>query len=480
MSKRNKKLGLIIPYRNRSEHFRQFRFKVPKYLENKKIPYEIIFVDQDNAKLFNRGMLLNIGFKEAKKLECDYVVFHDVDMFPINVDYSYSDVPLHLATSFQDRNGMNKEIFDEYFGGVTLFPMRDFQNINGYSNKYWGWGYEDTDLLYRCIKKDIELDTLKIKNVGESGKQNLFFNGENSYVEGKNTIKLHNNVSIFVSFYSEDLTCDYKKDRDDFTIFSIPGYDFSISYNSFSRYNFCTFDTEKNVLFVNSKIRPTYKTNMMVILNNTEKIIRVYQDGKFIGQTVKFERLHSYIKEKNFYLGVGNPNRNEPDQKQYPNFYKGYIDSFIVFNSALLEYEVEEICNVPTLYKSDLYEKYKHNLEVYYDTTEIQDYKLIDLSGNLNSGRIVNCEIVNLEFNDFIELKVPHRRESVFNLLYHEENGFDNNKWKSEFTRYNQLRFHNEVKNNEDLINTDGLRDLEFLEHGKSHTDQITYINVGL
>ena len=61
--------------------------------QNKNIQYQLIIVEQDDAKLFNRGMLLNIGFKEAKRLKCDYVVFHDIDMIPMSPDIyeKYSD-----------------------------------------------------------------------------------------------------------------------------------------------------------------------------------------------------------------------------------------------------------------------------------------------------------------------------------------------------------------------------------------------------
>ena len=63
-----------------------FLKKMNQYLSARKMNYEIIVVHQDDAKLFNRGTLLNIGFKYAENLNCDYVVFHDVDMLPLNVE----------------------------------------------------------------------------------------------------------------------------------------------------------------------------------------------------------------------------------------------------------------------------------------------------------------------------------------------------------------------------------------------------------
>ena len=229
----DKKLGIIVPYRAREIHLETFKKKMTQYLNARKMNYEIIVVHQDDAKLFNRGMLLNIGFKIAESYECDYVVFHDVDMIPLIVDYSYSDIPLHLATDFKGSEGEPKrELFEEYFGGVTLFPMEDFRKIDGYSNKYWGWGFEDTDLLHRCRKNDIKLDTWKIKNTGSNGLA-LKFNGHNAYVKGINKFNLNNNLTIFVSFYPDDFICNHEKDSDDFSIFSIPGYDTSISFNSF-------------------------------------------------------------------------------------------------------------------------------------------------------------------------------------------------------------------------------------------------------
>ena len=214
----NKKIGIIVPYRDRENHLNIFLKRITRYLKNSDIDYEIIIVNQDNGKLFNRGMLLNIGFKYAEELKCDYVVFHDVDMIPANVDYSYDDKPIHLATEINDAktHKTSKETFDEYFGGVTLFPVEDFKKINGYSNKYWGWGYEDTDLLLRCKKKEINLNTLKLKNSGASGTA-LKLNGLDAYVRVKNTINFNQNLTIFISFFPEELTLDHEKRSEEHT-----------------------------------------------------------------------------------------------------------------------------------------------------------------------------------------------------------------------------------------------------------------------
>lgn len=469
----NKKLGVVVPFRNRYDQIGIFMEKMREHLDKNDIPFEFIFIKQDDAKLFNRGMLLNIGFKQAQKLECDYVVFHDIDMIPIDVDYSYSDHPVHLATNFKDDE---RVLFDTYFGGVTLFPMNDFKRINGYSNKYWGWGYEDDDLLLRCIKHDIELDTLKLNNQSPNGKA-LRFNGVDSYVKGINDFRMNQNISFFVSFYPDDIICDHTKDSDDFNVFTIPGYDFAISYNSFSRYNFVTFDRKQNVLYVNSKIKKNYKTNIGVTVDNVNKLIKVYQDGELIGEIDSFDNLHQYNKEPFFYLGVGDPNR-EINQK----YFKGYIDYFIAFSDVIDEKEVMEISKNKYGSLMQNFGDYKSAdlITLYYDARYVREYRLMDLSGNNNRGEIVNCEIVDLELPKYNEIKIPHRRNSLFESLPHEENGFVENKWKEQCTRWNQLRFINEVSTNHELLYGDGLSDLEYIEHGKINEGNITHVNVGI
>ena len=467
------KLGVIVPYRNRFDQLVLFKEKIVEYLKNQKIDFEIIVIEQDDAKLFNRGMLLNIGYQHAKELGCDYVVFHDVDMLPVNVDYSYSDIPLHLSTNFTTLSSKQKRIvFDEYFGGVTLFPCKVFEEIDGYSNKYWGWGYEDDDLLFRCKEKFVKLDEVKIKNLNKD-KKALEFNGINSYVKSKNIIDFNSSFTIFVSFYPKPPEFNHLKQSDEYTIFSIPGYDFAIAYTSFRRYNFCTFDSKLNALYINSNIKPNYKTNMVIVFDANDKIFKLYQDGKFLGQTEPYKRLYPYKNKPHFYLGVG-----KPDREIIPNYFKGFIDSFAYYDTLLSDKEVKEISKTKKLLKELNSGK---NLKTYYDANYIENYMLKDLSKNNNDGEIIGCAIVDMEIDSYTKMKIPYRRKSLFQLLPHEENGFLGNKWKDQATRWNQLRFQNEVRTHISLINNDGLSTLEYYIHGiNKYDNNITQINVAI
>lgn len=472
-----KKLGIIVPYRNRPEQLEIFSDWMVDYLDKGGYNYEIFIVDQDEEKQFNRGALLNIGFKFAKDAKCDYVCFHDIDMLPHDVDYSYSDKPLHLATDFILEEGEKKrEVFEEYFGGVTLFPVDDFIKINGYSNKYWGWGYEDTELLFRCRINNIPLKELEIKNYGRPGDA-LEFNGVNSYVKGKNIFNLNHNCTFFISFNPSGFVFDHKKESDTYTVFSIPGWDFAIFCNSFFRYSFCAFDTDLKPYYVNTEIKPQYKTNIVVTVNANDKIISFYQDGELVGTTTGYKKLYNYKKDPNFYLGAGNPNRWESE-----NFFSGTIDAFAYYDDILSETVIKDISTNERYHINQRFGSYipDDSLKLCYDAHFITDYKLHDLSGNDNHGEIFNCKIHRHRYPEYTEVKVPHRRKSVFKSLPHEENGFIDNKWKDQATRWNQLWYHNEVLLNPDATKEDGLSDLKFKTHKIVKNNKITQIYIGL
>ena len=59
------RLGIVIPYRNRYSQLYEFKTAIKEYLRKTDIDYRLIIVEQDDAKLFNRGKLLNIGIQKA-------------------------------------------------------------------------------------------------------------------------------------------------------------------------------------------------------------------------------------------------------------------------------------------------------------------------------------------------------------------------------------------------------------------------------
>lgn len=163
----NNTLCIVIPFRNRDEHLDQFIPHMKNFLLKKKISFKIVVVEQADSKPFNRGKLLNIGFKETMGQHGNYC-FHDVDMLPLeNADYSFVSTPTHLASMVEqffwnlpyiDKVG---RFYTEYFGGVTLYDAISFEKVNGFSNDYWGWGCEDDDLRNRTAERGIKIDRRK-------------------------------------------------------------------------------------------------------------------------------------------------------------------------------------------------------------------------------------------------------------------------------------------------------------------------------
>jgi N-terminal domain of galactosyltransferase/N-terminal region of glycosyl transferase group 7 len=144
-----KRLAIVVPYRDRAENLSQFVPHIRSYFERDKldrlIPYRVHVVEQLGAQPFNSGYLRNVGFHIAAG-SSDYTVFHDVDYAPIWADYSYTEKPYRLIW----HGLVLREDYDTFFGGVVGFPNEQFVAVNGYSNEYWGWGAEDKELMLRC------------------------------------------------------------------------------------------------------------------------------------------------------------------------------------------------------------------------------------------------------------------------------------------------------------------------------------------
>lgn len=151
-----KDVCIIVPYRNREEHLKEFAPYIHQFLEKEGLTHDLLIVEQTDKKPFNRAKLLNVGFDYSKSKYKNYV-FHDVDMLPIANKASYEAVstPTHYA-AIVEQFGWSLA-YQNYVGGVTAFDEESFTKINGFCNEYWGWGAEDDDLFHRCVANGVQI-----------------------------------------------------------------------------------------------------------------------------------------------------------------------------------------------------------------------------------------------------------------------------------------------------------------------------------
>lgn len=457
------KLGIVVPYRDRAKQLRIFIREIKNFLNVfPKVDYTIIVVNQEDIKKFNRGKLLNIGFLEAERRDCDYVIFHDVDLLPIKGHYQYSDTPLQLANNFEPTGTFKRTIQRDYFGGVTLFPIDSFKKINGYSNKYRGWGFEDNDLLFRCREKDLPLDEIEYRTPTYS-KPAMYFNGKSSFIKLPNIYTFVRPISFVTSFYPAEIECNPDEITDEYAVFGIPGYDLNLSYNSFSTYKFELFLVNDVTLSLTTPFTPNIPVRTIVTIDPKERIIEFYFNGKKILKK-EWDQYHirKYNAEPFLYLGAADPNR-----KDKPKFFKGHIDNFTVFNKVL---ERDEIKALSTNYYDNLpfevpeYEYLKEHLVSSYDSRYLSDdhERLIDMSGNGRDGILENVKISTLSTSSSAVIKMPKRRRCKYKLLEHKESGYVDGYWVDWKSRENQLYYRNLVNNGKSNLENDGLSTCKF------------------
>jgi hypothetical protein len=466
------KLGIIVPYRNRYKQLVLFKRKITEYMTNRGIDYELIVVEQDDAKLFNRGMLLNIGFEESLKLECNYVVFHDIDMLPLKVDYTHSNVPVHLATDFliEDKN-FKRDIFDQYFGGVTIFPSDVFKLINGYSNEYWGWGFEDDDLFKRCCDRGVPFDTL-VRNVEGGGDSALKFNGVDSYAHSnfQGNLESHG-LTIMITMDADPIVCNPENGYDRYTALSIPEIELTISYDSFRRYKVLMKDG-KEWASIDSKIEHDIKKTLVVTINQDRKIITMYQDGKLIGST-KYKKNLKKSEDGKIFIG----SKNEEEE-----LFKGTVSQVAIYRVVIPTQEIEPISKNTKYSLTRTFDGYTNCGELvhYFDMRYVVGYDVVDLSNRENVLTLVNCETVLIPNEREVMIKVPFRKRGYFDLQSHESSGYKDGAWTDVNIRYNQLRFHNEMDKGYRNPNEDGLSNLKYEIWNRTKRNNQTQLTVGI
>mmetsp|Transcript_1596 Transcript_1596/g.2963 ORF Transcript_1596/g.2963 Transcript_1596/m.2963 type:complete len:229 (+) Transcript_1596:121-807(+) len=84
--------------------------------------------------------------------ETSYVAMHDVDMLPVTASYSHPAGPMGVAHLASEASQFSHQIpYPRYCGGVLLIDNKLMEQVNGYSNHYWGWGAEDDDFALRLV-----------------------------------------------------------------------------------------------------------------------------------------------------------------------------------------------------------------------------------------------------------------------------------------------------------------------------------------
>ncbi|XP_054767836.2 beta-1,4-galactosyltransferase 5-like [Lytechinus pictus] len=155
------KVAIIIPYRNRAYNLNVFLRNLVPFLRNQELEFGIFIAEQGPSEAMNRGLMKNIGYQMAQLggTKWDCYIFHDIDYVPMNITnyYGCDDHPKHYATRLEEYAFGNPYLTD--FGGVVGLTAKQFDEINGYSNMYWGWGGEDSDLYKRV--KSVELNITK-------------------------------------------------------------------------------------------------------------------------------------------------------------------------------------------------------------------------------------------------------------------------------------------------------------------------------
>lgn len=162
------RLSIVVPYRDRESHLQVFLPHLIGYLnehiESSVSACEITFVEQAGSDLFNKGMLCNIGHVLTRE-RSEYLCIHDIDYLPLEADYSVPDNPTRVIwEGIESRpthpGGQHviKHDYATFFGGVVVFRHEHYEMVNGFSNAYWGWGYEDSDLRERFLAARLPID----------------------------------------------------------------------------------------------------------------------------------------------------------------------------------------------------------------------------------------------------------------------------------------------------------------------------------
>jgi hypothetical protein len=215
VDRRKSRIAIIVPHRDRIDHLSDLLSHFSRLEVYRDCHIDILVIDQFNKEKFNRGLLLNIGYKISQSVlnnTYDRYIFHDVDSYPTQELFNlYSTLykkNIHYASPYLNY----KYTYDQFMGGVIGMTKKSFEKINGFPNNFWGWGGEDDALRVRISKNNIVVyrpsegeyilaphDPPTKTEINEHKRKNRNYDSINWETDGLNTTELSN-----VKFYTTD------------------------------------------------------------------------------------------------------------------------------------------------------------------------------------------------------------------------------------------------------------------------------------
>ncbi|XP_026493903.1 beta-1,4-galactosyltransferase 1-like [Vanessa tameamea] len=193
--------AIVVPYREKAEQLRGFLVYMHMFLRRQHIHYRIYVVEQVDSRPFNRAKLMNIGAVAAMQAGYPCLVLHDVDLLPLKPAnlYACTKLPRHMSSSINKFRFVLPYL--NLFGGAISIASKQFKEVNGMSNVYFGWKGEDDDLYSRLETHNLKLTRFEPatsryymsshqKQEIEKKRNNLFYHTKESMVtDGLNSLK---------------------------------------------------------------------------------------------------------------------------------------------------------------------------------------------------------------------------------------------------------------------------------------------------
>jgi hypothetical protein len=169
------KLNVLVPIRNRDAYIGPFLQHLNRSMVFNGIHAEFFIIEQVNDDgRWNKGLLFNIAYLfanglipgESRVSHSDRWLFSDVDVFETRlgalayrqcvgsgsssatsttIDESASHAAHHLY-GIAGTGGVSQY---GVLGGAFCMPSALYDHVNGFSNKFWKWGFEDMDMEKR-------------------------------------------------------------------------------------------------------------------------------------------------------------------------------------------------------------------------------------------------------------------------------------------------------------------------------------------